>query len=140
MPNKTYAELSAERRRDPETAARIDAGTAELLGVIQLRNVRDATGLTQTDIADKMGITQKRVSAIERAEDLNVSTLERYVAALGGRLEVQAAFGDRVVPLTPQTPRKRVRRTKVDKGRAKNAQTRSAVRGNTRSRRRRLKA
>ena len=53
-------------------------------------------------------MTQKRVSAIERAEDLNLSTLQRYVAALGGQLQADAEFDDETVALTPRGKRRRL--------------------------------
>lgn len=60
--------------------------------------------MTQADVARILGVTQSRISRVERAEDLNVSTLERYVAALGGELHVDARIGDRVVELTADEP------------------------------------
>jgi predicted XRE-type DNA-binding protein len=43
-----------------------------------------------------MGISQARVSAIERGQidRTELSTLAAYVAALGGKLEIVADFGD----------------------------------------------
>ena len=59
---------------------------------------------SRTHVARILGITQSRVSKLERAEDLNVSTLERYVAALGGELRVDARIGNDVIELTAQEP------------------------------------
>jgi predicted transcriptional regulator len=55
--------------------------------------------LTQQDVADRMQVSQPRVAAIEKGEVLTteVGTIERYVTALGGRLEIIADFeGDRL--------------------------------------------
>ncbi len=41
-------------------------------------------------IAGTMEMTQGEVSRLERRSDLRISTLVRYVTALGGRLELQA--------------------------------------------------
>jgi hypothetical protein len=41
----------------------------------------------------------KNVSRVENAADLYVSTLARYVEALGGHLELTAVFPDQVVPV-----------------------------------------
>jgi hypothetical protein len=46
---------------------------------------------------------QSDVSRLERREDFEdclVSTLRRYVAALGGQLELVASFGDKKIILT----------------------------------------
>ena len=44
-------------------------------------------------------VSQANISRIERQDDLKLSTLERYIEALGGRLEVRAIFGDEHVVL-----------------------------------------
>ena len=46
-----------------------------------------------------MGIRQGSLSKIEHQDDLLVSTLRRYVEALGGALEIRARFQDRSVTL-----------------------------------------
>jgi hypothetical protein len=53
-----------------------------------------------------MEVTQENVSRIEHAEDAYLSTLERYVRALGGRLELNAVFPDKVIPLGSLSRRK----------------------------------
>jgi transcriptional regulator with XRE-family HTH domain len=101
---KTYKQREAEILKDPERRARIEAETAAILAANRLARLRERAGLTQTDVARILGITQSRVSRLERAEDLNLSTLERYVAALGGELHVDARIGDDVIELTGQPP------------------------------------
>jgi phage shock protein A/DNA-binding XRE family transcriptional regulator len=87
----------------PGQAAEIDAGAAALTArnrAATLAEQRARFGLTQTELADRMGIPAEQVAAIERAEPgtTDVRTLARYVEALGGRLEIIADFaGDRVV-------------------------------------------
>lgn len=100
MAAKTFKERKAEILRDPERRARIEAETVAILAANRLARLRERAGLTQTDVARILGITQSRVSRLERAEDLNLSTLERYVAALGGELRVDARIGDDVIELT----------------------------------------
>ena len=70
---------------------------------LTLRTVREATGQTQHDVARTVGMDQSDVSRLENREDFGdcqVSTLQRYVAALGGQLELVAAFGDKRITLT----------------------------------------
>ena len=55
---------------------------------------RKAVGLSQTDVADKMGVTKSRVSQIERGEVSTVDAIARYVQALGGQIQISAVFGD----------------------------------------------
>ncbi len=87
----------------PGQAAEIDAGAALLVArnrAHTLAEQRTRFGLTQTELAERMGVPAEHVAAIERAEDgtTDVRTLASYVEALGGRLEIIAEFaGDRVV-------------------------------------------
>ncbi|MEV0001020.1 helix-turn-helix transcriptional regulator [Micromonospora sp. NPDC050980] len=64
----------------------------------RLREMREHRGLTQQEVADRMHVSQPRVAAIEKGEvpATEVGTIDRYVSALGGRLEIVADFdGDR---------------------------------------------
>ena len=67
-----------------------------------LAMVRTEQDRTQDDVAQTMGVTQPRVSAIERGEldTVTLATLRAYVQALGGKLRVVADFGDQEHRLT----------------------------------------
>jgi hypothetical protein len=70
---------------------------------LTLRAVREAAGKTQVEVRESSGIDQADISRLESRENLDdcqVSTLQRYVVALGGRLELVAAFGDKKIILT----------------------------------------
>jgi transcriptional regulator with XRE-family HTH domain len=65
-----------------------------------LGELRRKLDLTQAVVADRLDVTQENVSQIERGEaDVRLSTLSRYVEALGGQLEVRAAFPGETVAL-----------------------------------------
>lgn len=61
------------------------------LEAYELAEIRKEAGLTQIQMAESMGVSQKRISEIEhgKAGAIKLSTLERYAAALGGRLRVE---------------------------------------------------
>lgn len=71
----------------------------------ELRELREATGLTQAAVAAKMSIGQNRISQIEhgRLDRLHLDTLSRYFTALGFRLVVTAetADGNHKIVLAP---------------------------------------
>lgn len=60
----------------------------------RLAERRGAIGLTQAEVARRMGITKSRVSQIERGEVSTVDVIARYVQALGGQLQISAVFGN----------------------------------------------
>jgi transcriptional regulator with XRE-family HTH domain len=61
---------------------------------IRLAELRAKRGVSQTAVAETLAVTQPNVSRIENEDDVYLSTLARYVAALGGHLEVLAVFPD----------------------------------------------
>jgi transcriptional regulator with XRE-family HTH domain len=85
-----------ERPIEPE---RLEKMVAELRGQVRaarLREVREAQGLTQVEVAQELHVAQNRISQIERGnlERARIDTVRRYVEALGGELTVEASFGD----------------------------------------------
>ncbi|EAR0813709.1 helix-turn-helix domain-containing protein [Salmonella enterica] len=59
----------------------------------QLHLLREALELTQQEQAQALGIAQPSVAAIEaRGADLKISTLQRYIEALGGHLIIGAVL------------------------------------------------
>src|SRR5215831_14161913 len=63
----------------------------------RLAEERKRRGLTQAQLAQTMGVTPGRVSQIERGELATIEAVARYVAGLGGRLDLIASFGDRTL-------------------------------------------
>ncbi|XTZ15701.1 helix-turn-helix domain-containing protein [Micromonospora echinospora] len=58
--------------------------------VARLADVRRRLSLSQTELAERIGVSQARVSAIEKGllSASEIGTISKYVTALGGRLEV----------------------------------------------------
>jgi transcriptional regulator with XRE-family HTH domain len=70
-----------------------------------LTALREQAGLSQRELARKMGISQPRVAAIERSRNVTIDVLEQYVGALGGRLELTVVKGRKKIPLISTGPR-----------------------------------
>jgi DNA-binding XRE family transcriptional regulator len=70
------------------------------LGSVALREVRELHGLSQTELASKLGIQQAAVSRVERRSDLRLDTLSAIIQALGGTLDIRARFPDCEMPLS----------------------------------------
>jgi transcriptional regulator with XRE-family HTH domain len=66
--------------------------TQELLYELLLSEIRTLTGKSQQQVADAIGIRQPSLSKLEKQSDMQISTLQRIVNALGGKLEVIARF------------------------------------------------
>lgn len=72
-----------------ERRERIDARYRELKDQVEsLRELRQAAGKAQAEIAEALKIKQPSVSKIERQADMYLSTLRNYVQAIGGELDL----------------------------------------------------
>ncbi len=72
-------------------------GRQELMAQVigrRLAELRRARGLTQAQVAERMGVTKGRVSQIERGHLSSQDVLARYATALGGRLHQAIYFDD----------------------------------------------
>lgn len=75
----------------------VAAGKAELLAEAvgyRLAELRRSRGLTQQQVAERMGVTKGRVSQIEKGKLSGQEVLARYASALGGRLHQAIYFED----------------------------------------------
>ena len=57
---------------------------------LALQELRKAMNLTQNEIAERLNIAQEGVSRLERRSDLMISTLRKYIEAMGGQLNIIA--------------------------------------------------
>lgn len=77
--------------------AAVEAGKQRLLAEVigsRLAEVRRARGMTQQQVADRMGVTKGRVSQIERGKVSGHDVIARFATALGGRLHQAIYFDD----------------------------------------------
>ena len=67
---------------------------------MNLSELLEKTGLTQEQLVAALDISQSQISRMEYREDHLLSTLRRYVQALGGEIEVIARVNDKQIKLT----------------------------------------
>lgn len=78
--------MSAESRKRAELKA--DALRQEMA----LAELRKALSLTQTELAEELHIKQAALARLENRTDMYISSLRKYIAALGGELDIVARF------------------------------------------------
>ena len=93
---KSMEELLVKR---PVDRAAVNAHKKRMLDEVRayrLRELREASELTQVELAGRLHVSQNRVSRIEHGDidRAQVDTLRKYVEALGGRLRVEVELGD----------------------------------------------
>ncbi|MGH3612305.1 MAG: helix-turn-helix domain-containing protein [Pseudonocardia sp.] len=84
-------ELSDALGSSAERAQRVDQLRREL-ALQRLVELRKRAGLRQVDVAERMGVSKARVSHIEHGAVATIDLLARYLDAIGGTLEITAAF------------------------------------------------
>ena len=100
--------MSQAPKRRPEAVTNpvrvLGRGLRAQRGVhLTLRALREAAGRTQIEVRAASRIDQPDISRLEGRPDFDecqVSTIRRYVAALGGRLDLVAVFGDKKIILS----------------------------------------
>ncbi|WP_172136984.1 helix-turn-helix domain-containing protein [Adlercreutzia sp. ZJ473] len=87
-------DYAAKREIPPELMREARQATEEKVRAYELKQARKACSMTQSEIAREMGVSQKRISDLENGQIgvVQVDTLRRYVAGLGGTLEVRAVL------------------------------------------------
>ncbi len=73
-------------------AVRIGDSDAGRIVGNSLRALRERAGLTQNDIAGRLNVGQAAISKIEHRGDVQISSLQKYVEALGAKLRIDASF------------------------------------------------
>jgi len=98
---KNFRILREKIDATPEQRERAAAQKEAMRTALALGQLREQRGATQVTVAGTMGVSQVNVSRIEHEDDVYLSTLTRYVEALGGRLQIAAVFPDATISLLP---------------------------------------
>jgi DNA-binding XRE family transcriptional regulator len=97
MATRKWSEI--KRKTSLERKARVGADVRRELLAMELRELRQEAGKTQAEVAEIAEMTQAELSKFERRDDHLLSTLRRYVTALGGQLEVVAVFDNKRIAI-----------------------------------------
>jgi predicted transcriptional regulator len=81
------AELSPERRQEIEAEAKL-----LIAEEMTRQQLRQALKLTQEQMAELLQVDQGNISRLEQRTDLMLSTLRKYIAAMGGELKLVVEF------------------------------------------------
>jgi transcriptional regulator with XRE-family HTH domain len=111
-----YVTLEEVVRKRPVNEGRVKRLTNQLLvrnSAARLAELRKSLNLTQKELAKRVGVDQAHVSRIESGNffELEFSTLERYIEALGGKIEVRARFGENSLLLLDSKGEKHLKKT-----------------------------
>ncbi len=81
--------IEKRKKKSSAFAANFDTGYEEFKIGVLLKMAREKAGLTQEQVAKKLSTKKSAISRIENhAEDIRLSTIERFAQAVGKRLEL----------------------------------------------------
>lgn len=82
--------IKKRKARDPEFAKGFDTGYEQFKIGVLLKQAREEAGLTQEELAVRLETQKSAISRIENhAEDIKLSTLEKFAHALGKHLRLE---------------------------------------------------
>lgn len=105
---KKWSEIRATRSK-PGVLEKSEANRTNRAAL--LSEIRRARQMTQERLAETLGMSQSEVSKVERRTDVYVSTLRRYIEAMGGELEIVARFPNgnvEIVKIAPEPAERRL--------------------------------
>ncbi|OVE77054.1 transcriptional regulator [bacterium E08(2017)] len=84
--------IKKRKARDPEFAKDFDTGYEQFKIGAMLKKAREEAGMTQEELAARLNTKKTAISRIENhAEDIKLSTLEKFANALGKHLKLEVA-------------------------------------------------
>lgn len=92
---KKFGNLTA--KMPSERRARAQERAKETLAEMALQELRRARELSQAQLAEALGEKQPNISQLEQRTDMYVSTLRKYIEAMGGELDIIARFPEGAV-------------------------------------------
>jgi len=98
-----------------QARAKVQQRAAELA---TLKDLRHAVERTQEELATALGVGQDTISRLEQRSDMLLSTLKRYVEAMGGKLDLVAKFPNRPPVIIEQIAERRGQQKQSAKGHA----------------------
>ena len=84
----------------PDQRTKASAMAMELMSEMPMYELRHALRLSQEQIAEILNVNQAAVSKMENRADMLLSSLRRYIEAVGGQLEIRACFKEGSVKIT----------------------------------------
>ncbi len=110
---KTLRQFRAQALARPEVKREYERLAGEFEFLDEILKARTSAGLTQADVAARIGTTQSAVARLESSigkHSPSLATLQRYASALGYRLQVRLVKGQGLTTGSTATVRKRAAR------------------------------
>jgi len=96
MMGMSFTEFKKQHPGNPENIARHKEQMLAEVRAYRLKELRENAGLTQSQVAERIGVSQKQVSKIETGDISNskITTIRSYLEAIGGAMSIEYVTGD----------------------------------------------
>ncbi|MGH6802817.1 MAG: helix-turn-helix domain-containing protein [Methyloceanibacter sp.] len=94
--SRNFKQFKSRALARPEVKREYDRIAEEFEFLDEILKARAAAGLTQADVAARIGTTQSAVARLESADSKHspsIATLQRYASAMGYKLQVRLIKG-----------------------------------------------
>ena len=98
-----YHDTHVLRSAEYEVASRLTHLRLEL--ALAMQTLRTSAGLTQKEVADRLGVNQPAVAKLERVGDHKIESVVRYLGELGAELMIAVRQGDDLVQVSDDQDR-----------------------------------
>ena len=88
-----FTELRKKWKQDPDFRKEYESLQPEFKLAPVLIEARAKSGLSQREVAERMGTSQPTVARLESGHKPSLKTLERYAAAVGMKIEIHLVGG-----------------------------------------------
>jgi len=90
MTQNRYERFKSKALKDPEVRKSFEEGKETLRYAIRVAQLRERSGLTQTQVAKRANMTQAMVSRLENGENVKIETLLKVLHVLNADLSITA--------------------------------------------------
>ncbi len=94
-----FVKTLPKHRRD-----KVERAASEKIAALRLQQAREHAGISQEELAKRMDMSQPALSRVEHRADVRISTIVRYIEAMGGGVEITA-----LLPAGKGKPHKRIK-------------------------------
>ena len=111
--NRDLKQFKARALSRPDVRSEYEKLAEEFDFLDEILKARAATGLTQADVAARIGTTQSAIARLESPvgkHSPSIATLQRYASALGYRLQLRLVKGQGLTTGSTAPARKRAAR------------------------------
>ncbi len=99
--HRNVNELLRPIMENPERRARVAEEKRIMDAILTLHELRERMGVTHAELAHALDVSRTTALDTEQKRDEYLSTIDKYVEALGGKLELCAIFPDQTICLGP---------------------------------------